>query len=101
MLGSATKPNFAPSARHVILGAGQVGSLLATRLIEQGHAVRVAKRSPGGIPAAAEAMLGDAAEPAFCLAAAEGAATVYHCLNPPYTTKLWAQLIPLYIANVI
>ena len=63
MLGSATKPNFAPSARHVILGAGQVGSLLATRLIEQGHAVRVAKRSPGGIPAAAEAMLGDAADP--------------------------------------
>jgi hypothetical protein len=34
------------------------------------------KRSSAGIPEGAEAVLGDAADPAFCTAAAEGAATV-------------------------
>jgi nucleoside-diphosphate-sugar epimerase len=88
-------------ARHVIFGAGQVGSHLARLLVEQGHEVRVAKRSPDGIPAGAEAVLGDAADPAFCTAAAAGAATVYNCLNPPYSTKLWAEFIPRYLANLI
>ena len=88
-------------ARHVIFGAGQVGSPLARQLIEQGHDVRVAKRTPGGIPKGAEAVLGDAADPAFCTAAAEGATTVYHCLNPPYSTKLWAEFVPRYMGNLI
>ena len=88
-------------ARHVIFGAGQVGTPLARLLVEQGHEVRVVKRSPGGIPAGAGAVLGDAADPAFCTAAAAGAATVYHCMNPPYITKLWAERIPRYMGNLI
>lgn len=87
--------------RHVIFGAGQVGSLLAQMLVARGHEVRVAKRSPGGIPSEAEALLGDAADPVFCTAAAVGAATVYHCMNPPYSTKAWAELVPRYMANLI
>jgi len=86
---------------HVIFGAGQVGSPLAKVLVERGHEVRVVKRSPGGIPGGAQAMLGDANDPAFCAAAAEGAATVYHCMNPPYSTKLWAEFIPRYMTNLI
>jgi nucleoside-diphosphate-sugar epimerase len=89
------------TARHVVFGAGQVGSLLAERLLARGHEVRVAKRSSGGIPPGAEAMPGDAADPVFCMAAAEGAATVYHCLNPPYSTKLWAEFVPRYMTNLI
>jgi nucleoside-diphosphate-sugar epimerase len=89
------------TGRHVIFGAGQVGSLLAQMLLDRGHRVRVAKRSPGGIPPGAEAMLGDAADPAFCTTAAEGAATVYHCMNPPYSTKVWAEVVPRYMANLI
>jgi nucleoside-diphosphate-sugar epimerase len=89
------------TARHVIFGAGQVGSLLAQRLLERGLEVRVVKRSPGGIPSAVEAKLGDASDPAFCTAAAEGAAAVYHCLNPPYSTKLWAEFVPRYMTNLI
>ena len=89
------------TGRHVIFGAGQVGSHLAQVLLERGHEVRVAKRSPGGIPQGAEAMLGDAADPVFCTAAAEGAATVYHCMNPPYITKAWAESLPRYMTNLI
>lgn len=89
------------TGRSVIFGAGQVGSLLARLLLERGHEVRVAKRSPAGIPAGAKAVLGDAADPAFCTGAAEGAATVYHCMNPPYSTKVWAELVPRYMANLI
>ena len=88
-------------ARDVIFGAGQVGSILAQVLLERGHEVRVAKRSPAGIPAGATALPGDAADPAFCTTAADGAATVYHCMNPPYSAKLWSELVPRYMANLI
>lgn len=88
-------------ARHVVFGAGQVGSLLARVLLDRGHEVRVAKRSAGGIPEGAEAVLGDAADAAFCTAAADGATTVYHCMNPPYNTKAWREFVPRYMANQI
>ena len=87
--------------RHVIFGAGQVGSPLAKLLLERGHEVVVAKRSPAGIPPGAKAMLGDAADAAFCTTAAAGATTVYHCMNPPYSTKAWAELVPRYMTNLI
>jgi nucleoside-diphosphate-sugar epimerase len=87
--------------RHVVFGAGQVGSLLAERLLAQGHEVRVAKRSAGGVPPGAEAMLGDAAREEFCTEAAAGAAVVYHCMNPPYSTKVWVELLPRYMQNLI
>jgi len=87
--------------RSVVFGAGQVGSVLARILLEQGHEVRVAKRTPGGIPNGARAVLGDATDLTFCIQAAEGAATVYHCMNPPYSTKVWADLLPRYMGNLI
>jgi nucleoside-diphosphate-sugar epimerase len=87
--------------RSVIFGAGQVGSPLARLLVERGHEVRVVKRSPGGIPTGAQPVLGDAADVAFCIAAAEGADAVYHCMNPPYSTKVWADRVPRYMSNVI
>jgi nucleoside-diphosphate-sugar epimerase len=70
-------------------------------LVEGGHEVRTVKRSAGGVPHGAEARLGDAADPAFCQAAVEGASTVYHCLNPPYSTKAWAECVPRYMDNLI
>ena len=87
--------------RHVIFGAGQVGSRLAPLLLARGHTVCVAKRSPGGIPPGADTILGDAADPAFCTMAAAGATTVYHCMNPPYVAKVWAELVPRYMTNLI
>ncbi|HLK61211.1 MAG TPA: NAD-dependent epimerase/dehydratase family protein [Chthonomonadaceae bacterium] len=86
---------------HVLFGAGQVGQPLAQRLLADGKRVRIAKRSPGGAPPGAEIVQGDAADPTFCIQAAEGAATVYHCMNPPYDSKLWAELVPRYLDNLI
>ncbi|HEU5255957.1 MAG TPA: NAD-dependent epimerase/dehydratase family protein [Vicinamibacterales bacterium] len=87
--------------RSVVFGAGQVGSPLARMLLERGHDVRVVKRSAGGIPNGAQPVLGDAANLPFCIEAAAGATTVYHCMNPPYSTKVWADLVPRYMANLI
>jgi nucleoside-diphosphate-sugar epimerase len=86
---------------HVLFGGGQVGGTLARRLLAAGRRVRLAKRSAGGAPAGAEVIQGDAADPAFCAAAARGAATVYHCMNPPYETRVWAELLPLWMDNLI
>ena len=85
---------------HVLFGAGQVGQPLARLLLQAGKRVRIAKRSPGGVPGA-EVIQGDAADAAFCARAAQGAATVYHCMNPPYDARVWAELVPLYMNNLI
>lgn len=86
---------------HVVFGAGQVGSHLAERLLALGHRVRVAKRSRSGIPKGAEAVLGDASDEGVCVSAAQGASTIYHCINPAYTTSEWRALLPRYAANLI
>jgi nucleoside-diphosphate-sugar epimerase len=86
---------------HVVFGAGQVGYLLAERLLERGKRVRVVKRSESRVPAGCELVLGDAADAAFCTGAAHGAATVYHCMNPPYVTRIWAEAVPRYMDNLI
>jgi uncharacterized protein YbjT (DUF2867 family) len=70
---------------HVVFGAGQVGRPLAQMPLDAGKRVRVAKRSPGGAPPGVEVIRGDAADPAFCVQTAAGAATVYHCMTPRAT----------------
>ena len=79
---------------HVLFGAGQVGQPLAQLLLDAGKRVRIAKRSPGGAAPGAEVLQGDASDPAFCAQATHGAAAVYHCMNPPYDARRWAELIP-------
>lgn len=86
---------------HVLFGAGQVGDHLVRRLLAEGKRVRVAKRSPTGLPEGVEVCPGDAADPAFCAAAAAGAATVYHCMNPPYAVRAWAELLPRFMDNLV
>jgi nucleoside-diphosphate-sugar epimerase len=89
------------SELHVLFGAGQVGYPLAQRLLSVGKRVRIVKRSSGRVPTGSETILGDAADRAFCANAARGATTVYHCMNPPYNTRIWADLIPRYMDNLI
>src|SRR5215813_7524573 len=86
---------------HVVFGAGQVGYPLAERLIAAGKRVRIAKRSSAHVPVGCEVALGDASDRAFCLTAASGASTVYHCVNPPYSARVWAELLPRYMENFI
>jgi nucleoside-diphosphate-sugar epimerase len=89
------------TSQDVIFGAGQVGSHLARILIARGRDVRIARQSAAGSPDGATVVQGDAGDVAFCVSATEGASTVYHCLNPPYSTKAWAELVPRYMANLV
>ena len=89
-----------PNELHVIFGGGQVGQPLARILRERGLRVRMARRS-AGVPDGIELMRGDATDRSFCLDAARGASTIYHCMNPPYSAQVWADLIPKYIENLI
>jgi nucleoside-diphosphate-sugar epimerase len=86
---------------HVVFGAGQVGPQLAERLLASGRRVRIAKRSRSAVPAGAELVTGDATDAAFCARAAEGAAAVYHCMNPPYFARVWAEVLPRFMENLI
>ena len=89
------------SELHVVFGAGQVGFPLAERLLAAGIRVRIARRSSGRVPAGCEIVLGDAADTGFCVSAAREASAVYHCMNPPYDHRIWAQLLPRYMDNLI
>jgi nucleoside-diphosphate-sugar epimerase len=85
---------------HIIFGGGQVGQPLARILRNRGLRVRMVKRS-AGTPEGIELMRGDATDPDFCRKAARGAAAVYHCMNPPYSARIWADVVPKYINNLI
>ncbi len=80
---------------HVVFGAGQVGGAVAKGLLEAGHRVRIVRRRDAPVPDGAELCLGDARDPAFVKKASEGAAVIYHCMNPSaYTTKAWESEFP-------
>jgi uncharacterized protein YbjT (DUF2867 family) len=76
-----------PNELHVIFGGGQVGQPLARMLRERGLRVRMGRRS-AGVPEGVELMRGDATDRSFCVDAARGASTLYHCMNPPYSTQV-------------
>lgn len=86
---------------HVMFGGGQVGQPLARILLARGKQVRIVKRSVGGVPEGAELVQGDAKDSSFCVDAARGASTVYHLMNPPYYARVWAELLPAYMDNLI
>jgi nucleoside-diphosphate-sugar epimerase len=89
-----------PDELHVIFGGGQIGQPLARILRERGLRVRIARRAAGA-PEGVELMQGDATDRNFCVEAARGASTVYHCMNPPYFARVWAEVVPKYIENLI
>jgi nucleoside-diphosphate-sugar epimerase len=86
---------------HVLFGGGQVGQPLARILLGRGKRVRIVKRSASGLPEGAELVQGNATNLNFCVEAARGASTVYHCMNPPYYARVWAELLPRYMENLI
>jgi nucleoside-diphosphate-sugar epimerase len=86
---------------HVIFGAGQTGTYLAERLLAAGKQVRVVRRSVGPVAEGAERIPGDATDRDLCVRAADGAAVVYHCMNPGYDTDLWARVVPTLMENLI
>lgn len=88
-----------PESLHVVFGSGPVGRATAITLLGRGLAVRVVNRrgrAAFGRDADAlrevEVVTGDAADTAFAVGAAQGAASVYQTLNPEY--HRWAQDFP-------
>jgi uncharacterized protein YbjT (DUF2867 family) len=90
---SATPP-------QVIFGTGAVGLATMEALRRRGERVRMVNRS-GTAPVAddVEVLGGDAGDPAFASAAADGAQVVYQTLNPPY--HRWVELFPGLQASVL
>jgi nucleoside-diphosphate-sugar epimerase len=77
---------------HVVFGAGQVGPLVAQRLVALGHRVRVARKTAAPSPAAGvENVSLDVRDADAVARATEGAAVVYHCANPVYTA--WSEML--------
>jgi len=81
---------------HVVLGAGQIGTHLAERLLARGFRVRQVRRSRqggrevGGV----EQRVGDLSDVGFAAEAVRGAQVAYDCTVPPYDQ--WPQhLLPL------
>jgi nucleoside-diphosphate-sugar epimerase len=79
--------------RHVIIGAGAVGTATAEALIDQGHDVTVVTRTGSGPDRPGVTRVSADASDPFALARAVGAAdAVYNCANPPY--HRWPELWP-------
>lgn len=85
---------------HVVFGAGQIGTPLATTLRDRGHRVRLVRRRGGG-PDGVDVRLGDAGDPTFARGALEGATAAYHCMNPPYDRRIWARELPRLMDSLI
>ncbi len=78
---------------HVVVGSGPVGSGVALALAERGDRVTVVTRSGTGPQHPTVALVAADASNADALTkAADGAATIFNCVNPPY--HRWPQEWP-------
>lgn len=78
---------------HVVVGSGPVGSGVALALAERGDRVTVVTRSGTGPQHPAVTRLrADAGSAEALTAAADGAASLFNCVNPPY--HRWPQEWP-------
>jgi nucleoside-diphosphate-sugar epimerase len=79
-------------ALHVVLGNGQIGSLVADVLLARGTRVRLVRRGPAGAARSGlEWASGDLSDLGFAEAATRGASVVYDCTSPPYDA--WTTLL--------
>jgi nucleoside-diphosphate-sugar epimerase len=83
--------------RHLIVGAGPVGTAVAQELLDRGEHVTVATRR-GAAVAGATAVAADAADAALLADLAAGATAIYNCVNPRY--HRWAEDWPP-VANAL
>lgn len=83
---------------HTIVGAGQVGSRLASLLVGRGKSVRLVSRR-GSTVEGAKGLHADAADAGALLAAVDGSNVIYNCINPPY--HRWQTEWPPMATNLI
>jgi nucleoside-diphosphate-sugar epimerase len=77
---------------HVVLGAGQIGTKVAELLLARNHRVRMVRQSAAlsGL-AGVEDISANVSDAGIVRRVAEGAAVVYHCVNPPF--HQWGELL--------
>jgi nucleoside-diphosphate-sugar epimerase len=91
---------MAAAPRHVVFGTGAIGLATFEALRRRGERVRLVNRSgTAAVPDDVEVLAGDASDPAFATAAAQGAQVLYQTLNPPY--HQWVELFPALQAGVL
>jgi nucleoside-diphosphate-sugar epimerase len=88
------------TARHVIFGTGAIGLATHEALRRRGETVRLVNRSGHAhVAGDVEVVGGDARDPAFTTAVADGASVVYQTLNPAY--HQWTAQFPALQAGVL
>ncbi len=88
------------TTKHVVLGAGQVGSEIARQLAAAGEPVAVATRAGRDVGiAGVSAVRVDATDPASVRAATEGADVAYFAVQPAYTR--WPTDFPPLVDGVL
>jgi nucleoside-diphosphate-sugar epimerase len=86
--------------RHIIFGTGAIGLATFEALRRRGETVRLVNRSGHArVPDDVEVIGGDASDPAFTTAVAQGASVLYQTLNPPYHE--WSERFPALQAGVL
>jgi nucleoside-diphosphate-sugar epimerase len=87
--------------KHLIVGAGPVGTETARLLSEAGHEVVAVTRS-GSRPdcAGVRRVAADASDPETLAALADGATAIYNCANPSDYTA-WARVWPLLAESLL
>lgn len=81
-------------AKHVIIGAGSIGTNVARLLAERGESVRIVTRSGSGPEhPLVDRVAADASDPSHLTELSRGAEVIYHCANPPSYT-VWERLLP-------
>ncbi len=87
--------------RHVIVGAGAVGTHTARHLVAAGHEVRIVTRSGAGPDEPGiERIAADASDLDTLTRLTDGAAALYNCANPgDYST--WATVWPPLAASLL
>ncbi|MEP1125995.1 MAG: NAD-dependent epimerase/dehydratase family protein [Ilumatobacter sp.] len=90
----------APRRFHVVVGAGVVGSGVATRLADAGHDVRIVTRAGSGPEhGRIERVAADGSDARRLTELAVGAHAIFNCANPSYST--WASVWPPFQAALI
>jgi nucleoside-diphosphate-sugar epimerase len=85
---------------HVVLGTGPLGLAVARHLADRGDRVRAVNRAGrADLPEGVEVLGANVADAADATRACDGAAVVYHCVNPPYAK--WPELHPPLMEAII
>ncbi|MFR0355241.1 NAD-dependent epimerase/dehydratase family protein [Streptomyces sediminimaris] len=80
--------------KHLVIGAGSIGTNVARLLAERGQSARIVTRSGSGPEhRLIDRVAADASDPLRLTELSRGAEVIYHCANPPSYT-MWERLLP-------